>query len=449
VFREAERDVPIYGEYDVVVAGGGTAGAVAAIAAARQRVSTLLIEEFGFLGGTATAGLVSPLMTAHVHGQPLVTGISAEIRARLAATGDAGQDRNGNDGWFNPEALKLALEELAVEAGVELLYHSMVTQPIMNGNKVEGLLFESKSGRQAVFGKVIVDATGDGDVAARAGAPFAAGAGPSGERQAMSLRFHLGNVDLARLGVFLSQSPPLVEAAMVWGRSDPLEPLFREAVSERILEEQDGNYFQVFSVPGRPGELSFNCPRIAGRVDGTDVNDLSRAEVAGRQAVRRLLAFCRRYLPGCENSYVVQVAPMVGVRESRRILGDYVLTLEDIATARKFPDAVARNNYPVDIHAASPGTPGGTLAHRLGPDEYYEIPYRCLLPRGVENLLVAGRCLSATFEAQSSLRIQLPLRAVGQAAGTAAAAAVKMGIPPRQLDGAALRRLLSAEGMNL
>ncbi|MGE5508060.1 MAG: FAD-dependent oxidoreductase [Chitinophagales bacterium] len=437
------------GQYDVVVAGGGTAGAVAAIAAARKGVSVLLLEQYGFLGGTATAGLVSPLMTAHVDGQPLVTGISAEIRQRLAAEGNAGRDRSGNDGWFNPEALKFVLEDLALEAGVELLYHSWVVGPVVDGQAVQGLFFESKSGRQTVAAKVVVDATGDADVAARAGAALVDGAEAGGRRQAMSLRFHLGNVNLGRFGAFLGQTPPLLEGAMIWGRGDALEPLFRQAVTDGVLAEEDGDYFQVFSVPGRPGELSFNCPRITGRVDATDVRDLSLAQVVGRRAVRRIVAFCRAYLPGCEDAYLVGVAPMVGVRESRRILGDYVLTLEDIREARKFPDAVARNNYPVDIHAATPGAPGGTLVAHLDPGAFYEIPYRCLLPRGLENLLVAGRCLSATFEAQSSVRTQLPVRALGQAAGTAAALAARRGVTPRQLEGTELRRHLVDAGMNL
>ena len=240
---------------------------------------------------------------------------------------------------------------------------------------------------------------------------------------------------------------PLVHTAMVWDKGWTLEPLFRQAVADGVLRESDGNYFQVFSMAGRPGELAFNCPRISAEVDGTDPFHLTRAQITGREITQRYLAFCRRYLPGCEDAYLVFTAPMVGVRESRRIRGEYYLTVEDVLGGRKFADAICRNNYPLDIHR-DPKDEKPSLV-KLPPGEYHEVPYRCLVPLGVDQLLVAGRCLSASFEAQSSVRIQPNCRAMGQAAGLAAALSLQQGLTPRALDGEQLRAALRARGAHL
>jgi hypothetical protein len=392
----------------------------------------------------------------------------------------------------------MVLQEMALESGAELLYHTVVCLPIVENRTVRGLIVENKSGRQAVMAKVVIDATGDGDVAARAGAPFDFGAPFGGEKQAMSVRFQLGNVDMKRFWAHLSAlrrvtlmiandagagSPFQAEAqqgspsgssggfvghaksqttsnsgqasswffslAMVWGSGSLLEPVFQRAEEDGVLLPEDGNYFQLFLVPGRPAELEFNCPRIFDQTNGTDAWDLTHAQVTGRQAVGRLVNFCRQYLGGCDRAYLVSVAPMVGVRESRRIIGEYVLTVDDVLGGSKFPDAVARNNYPLDIHRPKREGPSLRLTSRLAAGDYYEVPYRCLLPITIDNLIVAGRCLSSTFEAQSSVRIQYPLRAIGQAAGTAAALAAKEGVAPRGIDGRRLRQILVEQGMHL
>ncbi|MDR7416362.1 MAG: FAD-dependent oxidoreductase [Armatimonadota bacterium] len=444
--------------WDVIVVGGGTAGAMAGIAAARMKARTLVVEAFGFLGGTATGALVTPMMRNTAGGANLNRGLTEELKARLRARGDAGISPDGNDNWFNPEGMKFVLEEMLLEAGGEVLYHTHFVHPEVEGGWVHGILVHNKGGLWRLRARVFVDATGDADLAARAGAPYAGG-DEAGVHQAMTLRFHLGHVDLSRLHDFLvgigmpQLGPRFLHLWMVWGRGSPLEPLFRRAVEEGVLLERDGDYFQAFSVPGRPGELSFNCPRIRSDLhDGTDPWQLSAAQVDGRRAIERLVAFCRRYLPGCEHAYVVMVAPMVGVRETRRIVGDYVLTLEDILQCRTFPDAICRNHYPVDIHPVR----GERLRYEdrgeapyFRPEAYHEIPYRCLIPRGLENVLVAGRCISATFEAQASIRIQQNAHAMGQAAGVAAALAALRGVGVREVDGRALRELLRQQGAYL
>lgn len=447
-------------DVDVLVVGGGTAGAVAGIAAAREGARTLIVEQFGWLGGSQTGALVTPMMPNQLDGVPLNAGLDAEICDRLVARRQSGVWRDGNRGWFNPEALKHVLEQMAVESGAELLYYALVDDVLVEDGGIRGVVMTSKAGRRTVLARRVIDATGDADVAMRAGVPTESGDPATGRNQPFSVRFQLGNIDLPRLAGFLrslgrhdvlegaeGSDVPLVHTAMVWGKGWTLEPLFRRAVAEGALHERDGNYFQVFSMAGRPGELAFNCPRISIDTDGTDPFHLTRAQVAAREITHRYLEFCRRYLPGCEQAYLVLTAPMVGVRESRRIRGEYYLTVEDVLGGRKFDDAICRNNYPLDVHRDPKDEKPGPV--KLPPGEYHEVPYRCLVPLGVEQLLVAGRCLSASFEAQSSVRIQPNCRAMGQAAAVAAVMSLRRGITPRVLDGREVRAALRDRGARL
>ncbi|THF88137.1 FAD-dependent oxidoreductase [Deinococcus sp. KSM4-11] len=417
--------------WDVIVAGGGTAGAMAGIAAARTGTRVLVIEALGSLGGTGTNGWVTPLMRNVSAGENLNRGLTDELKRRLDARGDGATDPGGNDNWSNPEGMKFVLEQMLLEAGGEVLYHTHVVQPSMNGEQIEALVVHNKGGLQAVRARVFIDATGDADVAALAGVPMRGG-DLDGVHQAMSLRFTLAGVDTARLCAFLQgqgqgqDSPQFMHFWMVWGKNSTLEPLFRQAVSDGVLLERDGDYFQGFSVPGRPGEISFNCPRIRNDLhDGADPWQLSAAQVDGREGIDRLTAFCRRYLPGCEAAFIGVVAPMVGIRESRRITGEYTLTLEDILDCARFADSICRNHYPVDIHSVRGGDRllhdrEGTAPY-FARDAFHDIPLRCIVPVGVANLLVPGRAASSTFEAQSSIRVQQNCHTMGEAAGITAA----------------------------
>jgi hypothetical protein len=228
---------------------------------------------------------------------------------------------------------------------------------------------------------------------------------------------------------------------MMWDLGFKLQPVFEKAVRDGVLKREDGDYFQAFTVPGRPNEMAFNCPRIHGNLHPTNVLHLTEAQIQGRRAILRLMKFLRKEIPGFGDSYLVATAPLIGIREGRRIIGEYVLTVDDYMKARKFPDAIARNRYPVDIHL-----PDAKEVGHLPAGEYHEIPYRCLVPKGVENLLVAGRCISTTFEAQSAIRVQPPIRMMGEAAGTAAALCVKEQKRPRNLSGIYLRRVLRDNG---
>lgn len=437
-YTEKSKRIPIADEVDVLVIGGGTAGAIAAIAAGRMKVKTLIIEQFGFLGGSQTGALVTPMMHNQVNGIQLNPGIGMEIMERLLQTGNTGGD---NLGWFNAEMLKYVLDEAVAEAGVRVRFHTVASDAIVEKGKIKGVIVESKSGRQVILAKQVIDCSGDADIAVRAGVPYSSGRDEDGMNQAMSLRFHMGNIDLPKFCKFMNQIAPdrkfehypnHLHTASVWGTDWALVKYFEKGVKSGILKRSDGDYFQLFSVPGRPNELSFNCPRISGRVKGYEVTDLTYAQLEGRKKIKRLVAFMRKYLPGFEQAYIVFTAPMVGIRESRRIKGEHILSIDDILNARKFPDPVARNNYPVDIH--NPKGTGTKFYSQLKPGEFHEVPYRCLVPLKVDNLLVAGRCISATFEAQSSIRIQSDCYAFGQAAGFAAALCVKKKTTPRKLE---------------
>jgi hypothetical protein len=444
--------------WDVIVVGGGTAGAIASIASARAGANTLVVEALGSLGGSGTNAQVTPLMRNVSSGENLNRGITDELKQRLIARCDGAVDKNNNDNWFNPEGMKFVLERMLIEAGGEILYHTHFIAAELENKKISSIVVHNKDGLSSLRAHTFIDATGDADVSVSAGVPFDAG-DLEGVHQAMSLRFILGGVDLEKLCRFLArhgqaqESQKFMHFWMVWEKKSTLEPVFRRAVTDGVLLERDGDYFQGFSIPGMPGCISFNCPRLdADLNDGASAWTLSRAQVDGKLAIDRLLNFCRKYLTGCEHSFISSYAPMVGVRETRRIRGEYLLTLEDILECKKFEDAICRNHYPVDIH-----TPRGKkLVHeRTGafpyfqPDAFHEIPYRSLIPLEIENLLVPGRCASATFEAQSAIRVQQNCHSMGEAAGLAAAWCASKNISVREVSALELRKALIAQGANL
>lgn len=296
---------------------------------------------------------------------------------------------------------------MVTEAGADLLFHAVFAAPLLEANRVRGVVVETKSGREALLARVVVDATGDADVAYRSGVPCESGRSSDGLNQPASLRFHLGNVDWERTTAFLRENGlphrrfPSVSYAAGDGARD-LAGYFQRCVAEDRVDAETIRYFQFFAVQGRPGEVSFNCPEIRGCVV-PDSHSLSRVQAEGCRMIARLTDFCRANLPGFERAYVVAGAPMVGGRSSRRIRGEYLLTLGDVLNGARFPDAVARNNWPPDVRSPKQGE-GLALEQTSFPGGYVEIPYCCLVPETIDNLLVAGRCISATFEAQAAIR---------------------------------------------
>lgn len=449
---ELTVDVPVRASVDVLVIGAGPAGLAAALASARHGASTLLVERYGYVGGNLTAGLVGPCMTSYSldGSEQLIRGIFEELILRMEAEGSAihpshvpagspyaGFITYGHDKVtpFEPEAVKSVAAQMLVEAGVQLMLHTVFVRTLMDSDRVTGAVVTSKSGLQAIEATVTVDCSADADVAAGAGVKTELGREEDGLTQPMTLFFRVANVDDDVVGEYVGAHP------------DDVRPFASIVDAGRQAGE--------FTVPRRgigmyktmqPGVWRINTTRIHRR-DGTNVDDLTAAELEGRQQVEELMRFFRRRVPGFEQCVLLDTAATVGVRESRRIVGEYTLTLDDLSSGREFDDVIALCGYPVDIH--SPTGSGGGVLPEMQTANAYQIPFRSLVPLGCEQLLVAGRSVSSTHEALGAIRVMPPAFAMGQAAGTAAAAAVRAGVTPRKVDIPALQGELVADGAYL
>lgn len=441
--------------YDVAVIGGGPAGTVAAVAAAREGARVVLVERYGFLGGALTAAMVAPMMGFHAGDRQVVAGIPGEIVERLVTAGASpGHVPDPIDFCdtitpFDCEGLKRVLLEMAADAGVELWLHTLFLDARAAGGLVQAVRVWQKDGEKEIRAAVYVDATGDGDLSAAAGAQY-----EIGRPQPMTMMIHLAGVDWPAVMDYLAEHPDEVQHGqgiheridVAWLRGLPSRgfagfgSLVRQA---RLHGEWTVPRDRLLVFEGvRPGEAVVNTTRVTGRL-GIRGEDLARAEIEGRQQAHQVVEFLQRRVPGFAAAYVVETPAQIGVRETRRITGDYVLTAEDVLSARKFDDAIACGAYPIDIHDPDSER---LVTRRLPRGEHYTIPYRCLLPRDGHNWLVAGRCISATFEAFAAFRVSAIVMAIAQAAGTAAAVAARKGIPPRSVDPRELRRVLRERG---
>jgi len=453
----ARRATNALAVHDVLVVGGGNAGCAAALAAARNGARTLLVERYGFLGGTATAAMVGPWMTFHDGRERIVGGIAQEIVERLTARGGSpGHVHDASDYVatvtpFDPEAHKALLFELMAEAGVDLLLHAYVLDALLDERgRASGARFATVGGIREERAAVTIDATADAFVAASAGVEMVQG-DARGRVQPASLMFRLSHVDLERTAAYVREHPEQMRSSLAPGERtaaslSAVAGLYDLWERARASGEVDvpRELVSFFATP-YPDEVTVNMTRVTG-IDPLDADDLTRAEIEARAQVTQLVAFFRTRVPGFERCRLAATATQIGVRESRRIVGEYVLTRDDVLEARAFDDAVARSAYPIDIH--NPGG-SGTTTHRLPPGQSYEIPYRCLVPQRVDGLLVAGRCISTTHEALASTRLTPTVMTLGQAAGTAAALAVAAGIEPRDVPVATLRERLSEAGVDL
>ncbi|MFZ0573519.1 MAG: FAD-dependent oxidoreductase [Candidatus Cybelea sp.] len=443
-------------EFDVLVVGGGNAGCAAAIAAARHGARTLLLERYGFLGGTATAAMVGPWMTFHSAKERIVGGIAQEMVERLMLKGASpGHLADSSDYVatitpFDPEVHKALLFEMMQEAGVSLLLHAYFLSAQLDGEAVCGATFATVGGTRTYRGRVVIDATADALVASSAGVPTQQG-DERGRVQPATLMFRLSHVDLAALAAYLREHPDEMRSSLPPQERVPaaltavagLNGLWERARADGLVDVP--RELVSFFISPYPDEVTVNMTRVV-NIDPLDPDDLTRAEVESRLQAMQLLEFFRRRVPGFAGARIAATGTQVGIRESRRIVGRYTLTREDVLQARRFDDAVARSAYPIDVHNPSGS---GTSTQRLAPGESYEIPYRTLLPVNREQLLVAGRCISTTHEALASTRLTPTVMTLGQAAGTAAALACARGVRVADIDTNELRAQLVADGVDL
>ncbi len=444
-------------EYDVLVVGGGNAGCAAAIASARHGARTMLVERYGFLGGTATASMVGPWMTFHSGSQRIVGGIAQEIVERLMRNGASPGHLHDSSDYvptitpFDPEAHKALLFEMMREARVDLLMHAYFLEALAGAARgVEGARFATVGGVREYRARVTIDATADAYVAASAGVGTQQG-DESGRVQPASLMFRLSHVDLAKTAAYVRMHPDQMRTTLkAHERSAPALTAVAGLYDLWQQAQADGSVtipreLVSFFITPYADEVTVNMTRVVD-IDPLDPDDLTRAEIEGRLQVMQLLEFFRGRVPGFENARLAATAAQIGIRESRRIEGAYTLTADDVLRARSFDDAIARSAYPIDLHDPSGS---GTTTQRLPEGASYEIPYRCLLPAQVDGLLVAGRCISTTHEALASTRLTPTVMTLGQAAGTAAAMASRASVRPRDLDARALRAALTRDGVLL
>jgi hypothetical protein len=424
---EVARTTPVVGESDVLVIGGGPAGVSAAVAAARSGARVTLVERYPYLGGMASGGMVL-VLDDMVNGHEITTtGLVGELIERLEKLGLAvsppPEDRRADwDAWrrwarwgcndfrargkpqpivyavaFDPDGWKRVSEDVIVESGVNLRLHSWFSEPIVEDGRIRGAVVETKSGRQALRAEIVIDATGDLDVASRAGAPYSSGS------YMVTTVFRLGDVD--------------TDAALRFEHEHPGEFAELDRQAKRLL---GGAWDMWWLRTPLPGIVWCNCPHLIG-YDAVKVEDMTAATLEGRRRITALVAFARAHLPGFERCYLLDVASQLGVRQTRLLRGEYVVTKRDVVERRHFPDAVCRGR------------------------DYYT-PYRALLPQGVDQLLVAGRHYSAESAAQKISREIPPCMAQGQATGIAAALALSAGIRVRDVDPVSIQRAMRAQG---
>lgn len=439
------RQIPLLGVWDTVIVGGGAAGASAGIASANGGNSTLIVEKSIRLGGTAVNALVTPMMRSYTgHRENFFA-----VEDLLQKMGFETRDEIGTEMlWYTPEALSFALEQLYIQAGGEVLYDATLCGCLMADPYIDCLVVMTCSGLFAVRGRNFIDASGDAVLARLSGAPTVHG-DENGNDQISSLRFEMGGVDVERYRRYVMSLHDtysifphgyFYESAMVGGRGFVLEPLFQKGVKDGILHPEDLRYYQTFSLPGKPDCLSFNCPHLSSLTNNTDAMARSQAVVEGHAMIRRMVQFLIKYMPGFERAYLLQEATMLGIRESWRLVGRYVLTEDDHTKQARFDDGVARGDWYIDVHSA---TKGSYHQNTYKAGDYYEIPWRSMVCQEVPNLAVAGRCISTTFLMQASIRIIATCLDIGQSAGDACVLAQKTGVPLSSLDGAQLRTAMT------
>jgi len=440
--------------YDVVIIGGGPAGTVAAIASARSGARTLLVEQNGYLGGMLTMAGTGPQMTFHAGSTQVVQGIAEEIVARMVRVGFSPGHMEDFVGYassvtpFDAEGMKLILETMVKESGADLLYHTVYTGCEWEGRKIRKVRLYAKQGFFDVSASVFIDASADADLATHAGIGSVYGREEDHLAQPMTMNVKVSNVDRDKMIEYIKRNSSDMLGTIPFERLQLIPRSGMQGAYSLISKAKEKGEFPIdrdmvlcFET-NNPGEYILNMSRII-KKSALDSFDLTEAEIEGRKQAHAIVAFMRKYIPGFENAVIVTTGPHIGIRESRKINGAYRLTASDLLQNKMFADAIAMGGYPIDIHSPD----GGTMEHHyLKKDSWYSIPYRCLYTNELDNLLVAGRCISATHEACAAVRVTPILMAISEGAGTAAAIAAKQGIGVAAIDVVQLQNLLKDHG---
>lgn len=430
--------------YEVVIAGGGVSGAVSAIAAGRSGVKTLVIEQYGFLGGSLTACGVGPMMTFHAGEKQVIKGIMEEIVEQMVIRGYSPghiKDTTAYISYLTPfqsEGLKLVLDDLLEEAGCEVLFHTFIGSVNKSEGTIHSLTVGNKDGINEIKGKVFIDATGDGDIAAFSGAPMTKGRESDGAMQPMTMNMKYSFVDGEELKQHIvkykEEFPRMINNIDLMYQTSRLSfaGFTNEFKEARKLGEIDIQREEILCFETNiKGEFIVNTTRVLGH-DGTDSVSLSSAEKIGRKQCEQLDKFLRKWIPGFENAVLESTGPSIGIRGSRQLKGIYTLTAEDVLNRKTFDSVIAHSAYPIDIH--NPKGEGTESSFASTPGTYYSIPYEVMVCEEIENLLVTGRCVSATFEAQAAIRTTPTVGALGHACGIAAAQAAKGNGSTKNID---------------
>ena len=419
-------------KYDVIIVGGGTAGCSAAYNAGIRGLKVLLIEKNIHLGGTITSALVVPAMKSGEH--QINTDFYKALITELHSIGGQSTYQD-NPGWFNPELTKIALDNLMAKANVDVFFDTHIRDVIIENRVIKGIVIskemlsvynekiekQNKELSASIEAKYIIDATGNCEIGKLCGCEFLE---EKNENQPVSLRFLMGGIDVPKFAEWLEdydkdRNVTTVEnidgfihlsTAYTWDKDKKwaLAPLFEDAVSKGILKDHDRNYFQIFTVAGMPSTIAFNCPRIIDYTKTLDVENMSKALILARKTIFRLTNFCKIYFPGFANSYISNIADMLGVRVSGRIKGKYVYTRDHVKTGKTFENPVVVSNYPVDVHSDKKDS------STLEMVKDYTLPLESLMSADIDNLFVAGRCISADFMAQGALRVQASCFSMGE-----------------------------------
>ena len=431
----AEKKIPVLFDVDICVCGGGPSGAAAAINAARRGAKTVLVERGVALGGLGILGCVYPFMDtlAPDSDTPYVT----EVKNRLRQYGIEPSDGVTGQTWHNPETLALIYDDMCEAAGVDVLYQAVLVDVVLSGASVSACVVQTIAGLAAIRAKTFIDGTGDAYLSRSAGVPFERGYEKTGNNQPMSFRFEMGGIDVERVYQYVAvdlqedwckSKLPYYEIAEAMHRKQryKLEEFMARGVENGELTQEEAEYLQAYTIIGKNGVMSMNCPELPVKFSATDPVSYSKAVAYGRKMMRNIAGYLVRHMPGFENAFISREAAMLGARESWRIRGKYYLVEEDYHKQSRFPDAVCRTAWFIDAH-------GEKVSEKLPKGAFYEIPYRALVNDKISNIITAGRCISASFILQASMRIQPTCMSIGEAAGVAAAWGVFHGVPANEV----------------